>query len=243
VKGSVKESQSLHVDRRRLTVVIPVFNDRATVAEAIRRARAVELPIDREIIVIDDGSTDGTMEILDRLADSTVQVVQNGVNPGKGSALRLGIERARGDVIVIQDPDLEYDPRDWPAMLRPILEGQARAVYGSRFTGQHGGLSFWGSKGNRLLALAADVLYNTTLSDVLTGYKMLDTDLARSLELESSGPDIEAELTAKLLRAGQRIWEVPVRYARRRPPVGEFSWRDGWRALLILLKCRFSPSR
>jgi glycosyltransferase involved in cell wall biosynthesis len=229
---------------QKLSVVMPVYNERTTVAEAIRRVRDAELPLDKEIVVVDDGSTDGTRDILARLSDSTVRVFYQPHNQGKGAAIRQGIEQANGDVVVIQDADLEYDPRDWEAMLRPILEGQAKVVYGSRFTGERRNMLYWHWVGNRFLSLVTDLLYNTTLSDMETCYKMADAALLRSLRLVSDRFEIEPELTAKFLRAGERIWEVPIRYAGREMDEGKkISWRDGLPALWTLVKYRLMPRR
>ena len=227
----------------KLSILIPVFNERRTIAEAVRRARTVELPVDREILIIDDGSTDGTGEIIKRLADSTVKVFQQPVNMGKGAALRRGFQESTGDFVVVYDADLEYDPRDWPALLRPILEGEARAVYGSRFTGERRNMMFWHWVGNRFLSLLTNVLYNTTLSDMETCSKLIEGDLIRSLNLTSNRFDIEPEITAKLLRSGVRIYEVPIRYTGREVDEGKkISWRDGFPALWALVKYRFVPS-
>ncbi|MFQ5968772.1 MAG: glycosyltransferase family 2 protein [Acidimicrobiia bacterium] len=226
----------------KLSVIIPVYNERNTVAEAIRRAREVDLPVDRELIVVDDGSEDGSGEIIERLRDSTVRVLRWDQNQGKGVAVRAGIEASTGDAVIIYDADLEYDPRDWEAMLRPLIEGQAMAVYGSRFTGERRNMMFWHWIGNRFLSLMTNVLYNTTLSDMETCFKLLDGDLARSLRLESSRFEIEPEITAKVLRLGHRIWEVPIRYAGREPGEGKkISWKDGFPALWTLVRHRFTP--
>ncbi len=229
-------------DYRRLSVVIPVFNERNTVGEAIRRVRDAPLPIDREIIVIDDGSDDGTRDILNRLRDSTVRVISYPNNRGKGAAVRRGIEEAKGDVIVVHDADLEYDPRDFGKLLRPLLEGQARVVYGSRFTGERRNMFFWHWVGNRFLSLVTNVLYNTTLSDMETCYKMFDAELLRSLRLTANRFEFEPEVTAKVLRLGERIWEVPITYAGREVREGKkITWRDGFPALKILVATRLQP--
>ena len=229
-------------DYRKLSVIMPVFNERKTVAEAIRRAREAELPLEREVVVIDDGSTDGSGEIIDRLRDSTVRVIRWKDNRGKGAAVRAGIEASTGDAVVIYDADLEYDPRDWAAMLRPLIEGQATVVYGSRFTGERRNMMFWHWVGNRFLSLTTNLLYNTTLSDMETCFKLLDGDLARSLRLEASRFEIEPEITAKVLRLGHRIWEVPIRYAGREVEEGKkISWADGFPALWELIRHRFTP--
>jgi len=227
----------------KLSIVIPVYNERRTIAEAVRRARTAQLPVDREILIIDDGSTDGTGEIIKRLADSTVKVFQQPSNLGKGAALRRGFEESTGDFVIVYDADLEYDPRDWPALLRPALEGEARAVYGSRFTGERRNMMFWHWVGNRFLSLLTNVLYNTTLSDMESCSKLIEGDLIRSLHLTSNRFDIEPEITAKLLRSGVRIYEVPIRYAGREVEEGKkISWRDGFPALWALVKYRFVPA-
>jgi glycosyltransferase involved in cell wall biosynthesis len=228
----------------KLSILIPVYNERRTIAEAVRRARIVDLPVDREILIIDDGSTDGTGEIIKRLADSTVKVLTQPVNMGKGAALRRGFEESTGEYVVVYDADLEYDPRDWPALLRPALEGEASAVYGSRFTGERRNMMFWHWMGNRFLSLVTNVLYNTTLSDMETCSKLIEGDLIRSLHLTSNRFDIEPEITAKLLRLGVRIYEVPIRYTGREVEEGKkISWRDGFPALWALVKYRFVPAR
>ncbi|MGZ8773647.1 MAG: glycosyltransferase family 2 protein [Acidimicrobiia bacterium] len=231
-------------DAAKLSILIPVFNERRTIAEAVRRARTVDLPVDREILIIDDGSTDGTGEIIKRLADSTVKVLTQPVNMGKGAALRRGFEESTGDYVIVYDADLEYDPRDWPSLLRPALEGEARAVYGSRFTGERRNMMFWHWMGNRFLSLLTNLLYNTTLSDMETCSKLIEGDLIRSLHLTSNRFDIEPEITAKLLRLGVRIYEVPIRYTGREVDEGKkISWRDGFPALWALVKYRFVSAR
>ena len=223
-----------------LTVVVPVYNERATVGEAIRRLREAPLAVEREIIIVDDGSTDGTLDILHRLSDSTIRVVSYPENQGKGTAVRRGIDEAKGDLIVVQDADLEYDPRDLARLLRPLLEGQARVVYGSRLTGERRNMFFWHWVGNRFLSLMTNVLYNTTLSDMETCYKMFDADLLRSFNLKAKRFDFEPEVTATALRLGERIWEVPITYSGRELHEGKkISWRDGFPALATLFKVRF----
>ena len=229
-------------DYRKLSIIVPAYNERATIAEALRRVRQVELPIDSEVLVVDDGSTDGTGEILKRLEDSTLRVITLAKNEGKGSALRRGIEAAGGDMIVIQDADLEYDPRDLPRLMRPIMEDQAKVVFGSRFTGERRNMLYWHWVGNRFLSLATNLLYNTTISDMETGYKMFDAELLRSLKITASGFDFEPEVTAKVLRTGARVWEVPISYAGRELDEGKkITWRDGFPALWTLLKVRMLP--
>ncbi len=228
-------------DYRLLTIIVPVFNERNTVGEAIRRVREASLTIEREIVIIDDGSVDGTLDIVRRLSDSTVRVVSFPDNRGKGAAVRRGIEEAKGDLIVVQDADLEYDPRDLGRLLRPLLEGQARVVYGSRFTGERRNMFFWHWVGNRFLSLVTNVLFNTTLSDMETCYKMFDADLLRSLKLTSDRFEFEPEVTAKALRLGERIWEVPITYAGREAHEGKkITWRDGLPALSMLIRVRLA---
>jgi glycosyltransferase involved in cell wall biosynthesis len=228
---------------RKLSVIVPVFNERNTLVEVLRRMRTVELPdgIDREIIVVDDGSTDGTREVLRQLGDSTVRVLVHEGNRGKGAAVRTGIEVASGDYILIQDADLEYDPEDWPSMIAPVQRGRARVVYGSRFTGERRNMLFLHWVGNRTLSLITNMLYNTTLSDMETCYKLVDRSLMLDLGLRSNRFDIEPEITAKILKRGVRIYEVPISYAGREFDEGKkITWRDGFAALWTLVKFRFA---
>lgn len=229
---------------KKLSIIIPAYNERNTIAESVRRARDCELPIEREIIIVDDGSTDGTRDIIRQLEDSTVRVVMKESNGGKGTALRRGFEEAGGDVIVVHDADLEYDPRDWANMLRPMQDGVANIVYGSRFTGERRNMMFWHWMGNRFLSLVTNVLYNTTVSDMETCYKMMDAEVLKGLVLKANKFDIEPEMTAKLLRTGNKIYEVPIRYAGREVEEGKkISWRDGFPALWTLIRLRFVPKR
>jgi glycosyltransferase involved in cell wall biosynthesis len=226
---------------RKLSVIVPVYNERNTVVEAVRRARTVEIPLDREIILVDDGSTDGTRSVLPQLEDSTVRVVLHPENRGKGAAVRTGLRHVTGDLVLIQDADLEYDPEDWPRLLAPVLRGKARVVYGSRFTGERRNMLFWHWMGNRFLSLVTNVLYNTTLSDMETCYKLFDRRLLGSIRLRSDRFGFEPEVTAKVLRTGERIYEVPISYAGREPEEGKkITWRDGIEALWILVRCRVS---
>jgi glycosyltransferase involved in cell wall biosynthesis len=228
---------------RKLSVIIPVYNERNTVAEAIRRSRSVEIPLDREIVVVDDGSSDGTTQILSQLQDSTVRVVFHDVNRGKGAAIRTGLGHVSGDLVLIQDADLEYDPEDWPKLLAPVLKGKARVVYGSRFTGERRNMMFWHWVGNRFLSLVTNALYNTTLSDMETCYKLFDRELVQSIPLSSNRFGFEPEVTAKILRTGERIYEVPISYAGREIHEGKkITWKDGVDALKVLIRCRFGPA-
>ncbi|MDZ4827740.1 MAG: glycosyltransferase family 2 protein, partial [Actinomycetota bacterium] len=220
-----------------------VYNERNTITEIIRRVRTVELPdgIEREIIVVDDGSTDGTRDVLRQLGDSTVRVLLQERNQGKGAALRTGFSHATGDYVLVQDADLEYDPNDWPRLLGPVLAGKARVVYGSRFTGERRNMLLLHWIGNRFLSLVTNVLYNTTLSDMETCYKLVDRALIESLALQSNRFDIEPEITAKILKRGVRIYEVPISYTGREFSEGKkIEWTDGFGALWTLLKYRFT---
>ena len=229
---------------RLLSVIVPVFNERNPVAEIVRRMRRVDLPIDREIILVDDASSDGTDKVLGAIEDSTVRVVQHAANRGKGAAVRTGLEQARGDLVLIQDADLEYDPDDWPRLLDPILRGKARIVYGSRFTGERKNMMFWHWVGNRFLSLVTNVLYNTTLSDMETCYKLFDRQVLAGISIESDRFEFEPEITAKMLRRGHRIYEVPISYAGREIHEGKkITWRDGFGALATLVRYRFVRSR
>ena len=227
---------------RKLSVIVPVFNERNTVVEVVRRMRAVELPdgIEREIIVIDDGSTDGTRDVLRQLGDSTVRVLVHEGNRGKGAAVRTGLATATGDYVLIQDADLEYDPDDWPRLIAPVMRGRARVVYGSRFTGERRNMLLLHWIGNRMLSLVTNVLFNSTLSDMETCYKLVDRSLLNDLALRSDHFDIEPEITAKILKRGIRIYEVPISYMGREFEEGKkITWRDGFAALWTLVKFRF----
>ena len=222
-----------------LTIVVPAFNEAGTIADVIERLRA--LPFELQIVVVDDCSTDDTASIAEGLA--SVELVRHERNQGKGAALRSGFAVARGRIIVIQDADLEYDPIDIPELVAPIRAGVADAVFGSRLIGgrpQRAHL-FWHKVGNRALSLLTNVLYNTTLSDMETGYKAFTLDVLRAIEpLYESDFRIEPELTAKICRGGFRIYEVPIAYYGRSYDEGKkITWRDGIPAVYALVKYRF----
>jgi len=238
---SGSDSGELIPNYRLLSIVVPVFNERNTVAEIVRRIRAVELPIRIEVVVVDDGSSDGSDKVLSALQDSTVRLIKHPYNRGKGAAVRTGIEAVKGDLVLIQDADLEYDPDDWPMMLAPMLKGKARVVYGSRFTGERKNmlLSHW--IGNRFLTLVTNVLYGSTLSDMETCYKLFDRRVLDRITVESDRFEFEPEITAKVLRMGERIYEVPISYAGREMTEGKkITWRDGFGALKTLVRYRFA---
>ncbi len=223
-----------------LSVVMPVYNERETVAEIVRRVLAVPLRI--ELIVVDDGSRDGSREILAKLADELkFKLVLQPGNAGKGAALRRGFEEVAGDLVVIQDADLEYSPEEFPELIQLICQGRADVVYGSRFLGRHRVFLFTHYAGNRLLTLMTNVLYNTMLTDMETCYKVMRTEVLRSMRLEEDGFGIEPELTAKIFKRGYRVYEVPITYDGRGYEEGKkITWRDGVVALWVLLKYRFT---
>lgn len=225
----------------KLSIVMPVFNERNTIKEILRRVRQVDLgDLEREIVIVDDGSSDGTRDILAMEEDSGTRVIMHTENRGKGAAVRTGFAAATGDLIIIQDADLEYDPEDYPKLLDPVLKGKAQVVYGSRFTGPRKNMLFWHFVGNRFLALMTNILYNTTLSDMETCYKLFTREALQGIELKSDHFEIEPEMTAKILKKKIRIFEVPISYAGREMEEGKkITWRDGIPALWTLIKYRF----
>jgi glycosyltransferase involved in cell wall biosynthesis len=227
----------------RVSVVIPCFNERQTINELIDRVQAV--PVQKEVIVVDDYSTDGTRELLQQRAAKRGDIVVRlrPRNGGKGAAVQDGLKCANGDVVIIQDADLEYDPADYPVLLRPIQTGKAHVVYGSRFIGEHRAMYFWHSVGNQFLTLLCNVLFDTTLTDMETCYKVFTIDIARRLKLKEPRWGFDPEITARILKMGNRIYEVPISYAGREFTEGKkISWRDGFVVLKTLLRYRFLPS-
>jgi glycosyltransferase involved in cell wall biosynthesis len=224
-----------------MTVIVPVYNERNTVAEIVRRVRAVDVPLVVDVVVVDDGSDDGTDRVLAAIEDSTVRIVTHEKNMGKGAAIRTGLAQAHGDLILVQDADLEYDPDDWPRLLEPILKHKANVVYGSRFTGERKNMLPLHWIGNRFLSLVTNLLYSSTLSDMETCYKLFDRRVIEGMTIVSNRFDFEPEITAKVLRRGYRIYEVPISYAGREPDEGKkITWRDGVGALKALVRFRFT---
>lgn len=222
----------------KISIIIPVYNEATTIREILARVRSS--PLEKEIVVVDDGSTDGTRQLLAQERSPDTKVVMHKVNQGIGAAIRTGLKHATGEYVLIQDADLEYDPADYELLLRPILRGKATVVYGSRFLGEHKAMLFWHSVGNRLLTLTTNILYDSTLTDMETCYKLIPTDLIRRIPLRARRFDFEPEITAKILKRGHRIYEVPISYAGREPHEGKkISWRDGFPALLSLFRYRF----
>jgi glycosyltransferase involved in cell wall biosynthesis len=223
-----------------LTVVMPVFNELATVEEVVRRVLA--LPLRVQLVVVDDCSTDGTGDLLSRLRDELgFTLVRQPKNQGKGAALRTGFTHVSGDLVVIQDADLEYSPEELPGLIELICEGRADVVYGSRFLGRHRVFLFTHYLGNRLLTTLTNVLYNTMLTDMETCYKVMRAEVLRSMTLQSNGFGIEPELTAKIFKRHLRVYEVPISYDGRGYDEGKkIGWRDGVVAVWVLLKYRFT---
>ena len=229
-----------------LSILVPVFNESRTVASVIDRLMTVDLPVPREIVVINDGSSDGTREVLDALPvlGDAVRILHVAQNAGKGAAIRLGLQHARGTIIAIQDADLELDPAQLAALVTPIVGGDTKVVYGSRFLAGRPDAPWLTVLANRTLTLLTNVLFGARITDMETCYKIMRTDVARALELESNRFDIEPEITAKLLLSGHRIQELPVFFKPRQRAEGKkIGWRDGFHAMRVLAGYRFGGWR
>jgi len=226
---------------RTLSIVIPAYNEEPFIGTLLERIRDVDLfgiGVGSEIIVVDDCSTDRTADIVGGFAEVTL--VRQPVNGGKGRAVRTGIARSTGDYLLIQDADLEYDPRDYPALVRPIEEGRVKVVYGSRFLGPRKAMLFWHMLGNKALTLLTNLLFNAILSDMETCYKVFRADVIKGIPLRSRRFEFEPEITAKVLKRGHRIFEVPISYYGREYDEGKkITWRDGPKAAWTLIKYRF----
>ena len=224
----------------KVSFIVPAYNEAATIGEVLERVHA--LGLDSQVIVVDDGSTDGTAEIAERFEG--VQIVRQ-ANRGKGAAIRAGIPLVEGEIVVIQDADMEYDPIEVPTLIEPIERGVADVVYGSRLAGgrPQRAYLFWHLVGNRFLSLVTGLLFNTTLSDMETGYKAFRTDVLRSLDLRENSFGIEPEITGKICKLRLRIYELPISYYGRSYAEGKkITWRDGFKALWVLLRVRLEPT-
>lgn len=225
-----------------ISIVVPVFNEAPTVADVIERLLEIDLPAPREILVVNDGSTDGTRQVLDALRPRPeLKIVHAEKNGGKGSAIRIGFARATGTIVAIQDADLELDPAQIADLVTPIIQGRSRVVYGSRFLAGRPDAPWLSIFANQVLTGFTNLLYGGRITDMETCYKIMERDVARSLNLESNRFDIEPEITAKLLRHGHAIFELPIRFNPRSRAQGKkIGWRDGVRAIQVLFNYRFS---
>jgi glycosyltransferase involved in cell wall biosynthesis len=219
-----------------LSIIIPAFNEAAFLPEVMRRVE--ETPYDKEIVVVDDCSTDGTREYLKGLDIDRAKVILHEKNMGKGAALRNGITVTTGDIVIIQDADLEYDPKDYPALLEPIIQGKADVVYGSRFLGgPHRVLFFWHYVGNTVITLISNIFTDLNLTDMETGYKVFRREVFKDIAIESNRFGFEPEITAKVAKKGFRIYEVPISYSGRSYQEGKkITWKDGVKAIFTILK-------
>ena len=224
----------------KLSVLVPVYNEAATVVAALKRIVDVDYPCEVEIVVVNDGSVDATAELLGTIADPRVRVVHHPTNRGKGAAIRTASESATGDYMIICDADLEYSPEEIPLLLAPILAGETELVYGTRSFGSHTSYSFWYVLGNKAVTMFANIVYDCWISDLETCFKLMPLPLYRELDIRSAGFGMEAEVTAKLLHRGMRPYEVPISYkARSREDGKKLTWKDGVAALWILSRERF----
>jgi dolichol-phosphate hexosyltransferase len=223
----------------KLSILMPVYNEQAHIADAVKQALNVRYPCDIEMVIVDDGSRDGTVDVLAALDDPRISLQVHERNQGKGAAIRTATASATGDYMVILDADLEYDPQDIPKLLEPVLDGRAKVVYGSRTFGSHSAYSFWYVMGNKGVTTIANMIYNSYISDLETCFKLMPLALYRNLDIHSAGFGMEAEVTGKLLRRKIRPYEVPISYrARTREEGKKITWRDGVEAIWILTRER-----
>jgi len=223
----------------KLSVVIPVYNEKKSLLEIIQRVQSV--PIEKEIILVDDFSTDGTRDLLHELERQEFKVLYHEKNKGKGAALRTGFQQATGEFVIVQDADLEYDPNDYPKLLQPILDGEADVVYGSRFSGHRSNMTSLHTLGNLFLTWITNLFYRTCITDMETCYKLFRRETIQGIRIECNRFNFEPEVTAKLLKRGLRIVEVPISYSGRSFSEGKkITWRDGLSAVWTLIKYRFT---
>jgi glycosyltransferase involved in cell wall biosynthesis len=228
----------------KLSILMPAYNEARTIEVAVKRVLGVAYPVDFELVIVNDGSSDGTLEALATIADSRVRVISHERNRGKGAAIRSAAEAASGDYMIICDADLEYSPEEIPALLAPVIAGEAEVVYGTRTFGSHSSFSFWYVMGNKLVTMFANVLFNCYISDLETCFKLMPLELYRRLDIKSAGFGMEAEATSKLLRMGYRPYEIPISYrARGREQGKKITAWDGIEALWIIARTRVAPRR
>jgi len=231
------QAPKIEKENFKLTIVIPVFNEKETIHDIIAAVEAT--PFRKEIIVVDDGSTDGTRDTLGAIQNANLRVIMHDRNQGKGAALQTGFSHAAGDIVIIQDADLEYDPEEYPVLLKPILDGKADVVYGSRFAGHgaHRVLYFWHYVGNRFLTLLSNLFTNLNLTDMETCYKVFTREALAGVEIKEKRFGFEPEITAKMAKKKLRIYEVPISYYGRTYEQGKkINWKDGVRALWCILR-------
>lgn len=230
-----------------LSIVMPVYNEHKTLFEIIKRVLDAPITIDRELVLVDDFSRDGTRDLYKDLPTAfpgaNIRVILHEVNQGKGAALRTGFRETRGDIVIVQDADLEYSPNDYPKLLQPILDGRADVVYGSRFVGSdaHRVLYFWHSVGNRFLTLLSNMMTDLNLTDMETCYKVFKGNIIRSIQIKSDRFGVEPEVTAKVARMGCKVYEVGISYAGRSYEEGKkITWRDGFKAIYAIMRFAFA---
>lgn len=223
----------------KLSIIVPVYNEQETVGQILKKL--IKQKDVFEIIVVDDGSTDNSVKQIKKVKDKKIKLFSK-ENGGKGTAFRYGLEKVTGDYVMIQDADLEYDPEDIPLLVEPVKKGRVEVVYGSRFLGAHSNLLFWHRLGNQFLNILINILYNTTLSDMETCYKLIPTEILKDLDLKSNSFDMEPEITCKMLKKGIKIFEVPISYVGRDFSEGKkITWRDGIDALRVIFGLRILP--